>query len=135
MTSQRGQTELMLLSIRPSFRPALELQLVTRESPGEMSHLLVCQFAGDPDESWEVPLESSVVASLLSGLEAVRVAPVPERVSGLDGTSYYFTVKRGVNQFSLRWWAKLPTAWEPLNPLLRRLVFLAGERASDVHIA
>jgi hypothetical protein len=66
MTGQRGQTELMLLSVRPSFRPALELQLVTRESPGEMLHLLV---------------------------------------------------------------------WEPLNPLLRRLVSLAGDRASDVHIA
>ena len=76
--------------LRALVRVHAEMQLVTRANNGERLHWLVCEFAGVPAESWEVPIDSFVLEALFSDLEAVRIAPLPENVYGLDGTELLF---------------------------------------------
>ena len=60
-------------------------------------------------------------AELLAPLLVLSLPVVGPFVMGLDGTSYYLTIRNGFNETTLRWWGILPDEWRALEPIIAEL--------------
>ena len=131
---ERTLEEALRFEVDCSFDPRFIARLVHFGAESERYYLRCTLDRYADDGSWEIPVSRDVALELLSDLAAISLAPVPEYAMGLDGTTYRLAIGRGWNEIVLRWWGRVPSQWQPIVPVLRRLVGLAGPRAADVQV-
>ncbi len=55
-------------------------------------------------------------------IEKFRATPIPldasENIGGVDGTTYELAFSRYFTKARIRWWARMPEAWKPLEPIV-----------------
>jgi len=143
--------DLLVLTENPSFEGELSIRLrEEHESEGRAKFFLICQkdpplskdefsiFAGvlgrvvgrNHEEitkciNWQrevPPLEAKTITTIL---EHQFATVVPERVEGLDGTTYTLLFKRGFNAVQFTWWCEPPARWQALGELAKTLLRIA----------
>ncbi len=126
---------LLRFEVASAFDPHFVCTLVQYHEPPDR-YGLRCKLGGYAEEagSWENPVPRHVVEQIFSELAAIRLVLAPDFGMGLDGTHYDLTVTRGWNSLVLHWWARSPSQWKEIVPILRRIVALAGPRAAGVQI-
>lgn len=143
-----GGTVLLVLKEQPSFEGELSISLIEEhDSEGRAKHSIVCQkkpplnenelaiFArvlggvvgedlGEITKSidWQQEVPPLEAKRIMAILEHQVVSVTPERVLGLDGTTYQLLIERGFNKAQFTWWCEPPAEWKALGELLKILL-------------
>jgi hypothetical protein len=75
---------------------------------------------------WQQEFPSPEAREIIDILEHQVVAIVPQRVEGIDGTTYEFLIERGCNKVQFEWWSEPPRVWRALGEVSKELLSRAN---------